>query len=324
MDETQRFADCWFLTGPTAAGKTAVGLHLAGRLDAEIISLDSMAIYRRLDIGTAKPTAGERLAVRHHLIDLIEPGDDFSLARYLALAQEAVSDIRGRGRQMLFVGGTPLYLKALLRGIFEGPAADWRLRQELQAQVERHGNQWIHEKVRAVDPVAAIRLHPNDVRRLIRAYEVYQLTGQPISGWQQQFDRVRSRDDCRVFMLDWPRNEIYERINRRVEAMFAEGLLCEVERLLAEGCRFSRTARQALGYREVLEHLAGVRDVNETLALVQTRTRNFAKRQLTWFRSLSECRTIPVTGQIDPADVTHRILSQIDGRRREQGAGSRP
>ncbi|HEV3024287.1 MAG TPA: isopentenyl transferase family protein, partial [Pirellulales bacterium] len=131
MDETRPFADCWFLTGPTAAGKTAVGLELARRLEAEIVSLDSMALYRRLDIGTAKPTAGERLAVRHHLIDLIEPSDDFSLARYLAAAQEAVSDIRGRGRQVLFVGGTPLYLKALLRGIFQGPAADWRLRQEL-------------------------------------------------------------------------------------------------------------------------------------------------------------------------------------------------
>ena len=305
---TGPFADCWFLSGPTAGGKTAVGLELARRIGAEIVSLDSMALYRRLDIGTAKPTADERRTVPHHLIDLIEPNEEFSLARYVAAAETAAIDIRGRGRRVLFVGGTPLYLKALLRGIFDGPAADWELRQALESSIEIHGKEWIYQRVQAVDPVAARRLHPNDTRRLIRAYEVYQLTGEPISRLQGQFDRAQPPGQRHVYVLDWPREELYARINERVEAMFAAGLVAEVKQLLAQGCRFSRSARQALGYREVLEHLAAQRNLNDTLALVQTRTRNFAKRQMTWFRSLSECRSIAVSGQIDPAEVARRIV----------------
>jgi len=307
LGDTAPFADCWFLSGPTASGKTAVGLELAGRLGAEIISLDSMALYRRLDIGTAKPTAAERMAVPHHLIDLIEPNEEFSLARYVAAAETAANDIRARGRRVLFVGGTPLYLKALLRGIFKGPAADWELRRALESSIEVHGKEWIYQRVQAVDPVAASRLHPNDTRRLIRAYEVYQLTGQPISHLQGQFDRARPPDECHVYVLDWPREELYARINGRVEMMFAFGLVAEVKQLLAQGCQFSRSARQALGYREVLEYLAAKRDLNDTLASVQIRTRNFAKRQMTWFRSLSECRWIAVRGQVDPAEVAMRI-----------------
>jgi len=307
-NETRPFADCWFLSGPTASGKTAVGLEVAKRLGAEIISLDSMALYRRLDIGTAKPTAGQRRAVPHHLIDLIEPHEAFSLARYIAAAATASAEIRARGRRVLFVGGTPLYLKALLRGIFEGPAADWELRGALESNIEIHGKEWIYQRVEAVDPVTARRLHPNDTRRLIRAYEVYQLTGQPISRWQQQFERAKPPDECHVYVLDWPREELYARINERVEAMFTAGLVAEVKQLVAEGCRFGRTARQALGYREVLEHLLAKRDLNDTLDLVQIRTRNFAKRQMTWFRSLSECRTIPVGGPIDPIEVARRIV----------------
>ena len=306
-DTTGPFADCWFLSGPTAGGKTAVGLELARRIGAEIVSLDSMALYRRLDIGTAKPTADERRTVPHHLIDRIEPNEEFSLARYVAAAETAAIDIRGRGRRVLFVGGTPLYLKALLRGIFDGPTADWELRRALESSIEIHGKEWIYQRVQAVDPVAASRLHPNDTRRLIRAYEVYQLTGEPISRLQGQFDRAQPPDECHVYVLDWPREELYARINERVEAMFAAGLVAEVKQLLAQGCHFSRSARQALGYREVLAHLAAKRDLNDTLALVQTHTRNFAKRQMTWFRSLSECRWIEVSGPVDPAEVARRI-----------------
>ncbi|HUY33271.1 MAG TPA: tRNA (adenosine(37)-N6)-dimethylallyltransferase MiaA [Pirellulales bacterium] len=307
MAETRPFADCWFLSGPTAGGKTSVGLELAGRLGAEIISLDSMALYHRLDIGTAKPTAGQRRAIPHHLIDLVEPSEEFSLARYVAAAGTAAAEIRARGRRVLFVGGTPLYLKALLRGIFEGPAADWELRRALESSIQTHGRGWIYQRVEAVDPVAARRLHPNDTRRLIRAYEVHQLTGQPISRLQQQFDRAQPPDECHVYVLDRPRDELYARINDRVVAMFAAGLVAEVEQLLAEGCRFSRTARHALGYREVVEYLAQRRDLSDTRNLVQIRTRNFAKRQMTWFRSLSECRWIAVSRQADPAEVARRI-----------------
>lgn len=284
--------DCWFLTGPTASGKTHLGLELAARLNAEIVSLDSMAIYRRLDIGTAKPTAEERAAVPHHLVDIIEPHEEYSLAQYVAAAEHCVQQLAERGKRALFVGGTPLYLKALLRGIFAGPEADWEFRHRMEAEAARHEPGWLQEKLALVDPPSARKLHANDTRRLIRALEVFQLTGVPISQWQAQFDQARSAECCRVFVLDWPREELYARIDARVDAMFAAGLVDEVRQLLADGVTLSRTARQAVGYREVLEYLAGDRDLPQTITRVKTQTHQFARRQLTWYRSLSECRWI--------------------------------
>ena len=193
---------------------------------------------------------------------------------------------------MLFVGGTPLYLKGLLRGIFQGPPADWELRQPLAEQARQTAPGWLHEQVAAIDPAAAARLHPNDTRRLIRALEVFEKTGRPISEWQQQFDVGRPAAECRVFVLDWPKAELHARIDRRVDAMFAAGLVDEVRRLLALPQPLSRTARQAVGYREVIEHLVGRRDLAETIELVEQHTRQLAKRQGTWFRSLSECRFV--------------------------------
>jgi tRNA dimethylallyltransferase len=292
-------ADCWFLTGPTAAGKTALGLELAERLDAEIRSLDSMAVYRGLDIGTAKPTPSERERVPHWLIDLVEPEDEFSVAQFCATAERVAAEVRSRGREVLFVGGTPLYLKALLRGIFEGPPADWEFRRRMIEAADERGQAWLHERLAEVDAAAARRLHPRDVRRVVRALEVFESTGRPISDWQRQFDRARPADACRVFVLDWPREELYARIAGRVEAMFRSGIVSEVGDLLARHKQFGRTARQALGYREVLEHLGGELDLGETIELVKTRTRQFAKRQLTWFRSLSECRWLPMSSARD-------------------------
>jgi tRNA dimethylallyltransferase len=306
-------ADCWFLVGPTASGKTAVGLELAQRLAAEIVSLDSMAVYRGLDIGTAKPSAAERAAVPHHLIDLVEPDQEFSLAQYVTAAERCAAEIRARGRNVLFVGGTPLYLKSLLRGIFEGPAADWPLRRRLEAEAHRQGPQWLHQRVAAVDPQAASRLHPRDSRRLIRALEVFEKTGRPISELQGQFERARPPEQCRVFVLDWPRDALAARIDARVEAMFAAGLVRETEELLARGKQLSRSARQAVGYREVLEHLAGQRTLAETIDLVKLRTRQFAKRQLTWYRSLSECRWIELTRDEDLSQAAQRIAAAGEG-----------
>lgn len=319
-------ADCWFLTGPTAAGKSAVGVELARRLSGEIISLDSMALYRGMDIGTAKPTAAERAAVPHHLLDLIEPYESFSLAQYVDAAGRVTADILARGRTPIFVGGTPLYLKALLRGMFQGPAADWEFRERLTAEAAAHEPDWLHERVRAVDAAAADRLHPQDTKRLIRVLEVFEKTGQPITALQQQFDRARPASECRVFVLDWPREELYRRINARVEAMFAAGLVAEVRRLIEAGAArlpeqqedapavaFSRTAGQALGYREVLEHLAGQHTLAETIELVQNRTRAFARRQLTWFRSLSECRAIACERGQSATEVAERVLAAGNG-----------
>ena len=331
--------DCWFLTGPTASGKSAVGVELARRIDAEIVSLDSMALYRRMDIGTAKPTAEQRRAVAHHLIDAIEPWEEFSLARYVDEAARTVGEIAGRGRQVLFVGGTPLYLKGLLRGIFEGPPADWELRRRLADEARARGGDWLHRRLAEVDPVSAARLHPNDARRLIRALEVFEKTGRPISELQRQFEVGRTAEECRVFVLDWPREELYARIERRVDEMFAAGLVEEVRGLpahsplalwervrvkaddesygphprplsqRARGDSLSRTARQAVGYREVLDHLEGRRGLPETIELVKRHTRQLAKRQMTWFRSLSECRFVAVSGQCEPTEIAEQIIS---------------
>ncbi len=310
MSRTSTLADrCWFLTGPTAGGKSALGLILAKKLNAQIVSMDSMAVYRGMDIGTAKPSPAERRQVPHHMIDLVDPQREFSLAEYLEQATAAVAAIEQQGQAALFVGGTPLYLKALLRGMFSGPGANWELRQRYQQLAATQGASALHARLAQVDPAAAARLHPNDTRRLIRALEVYEQTGLPISAQQRQFERPRDRESCRVFCLEWPRAVLHERINARVDAMFAEGLVNEVRSLLAAG-PFSHTAAQALGYREVLAHLAGEHSLEETMALVKQRTRQFAKRQETWFRSLIECRAVPMSEACDLNALADAIVVQ--------------
>ena len=303
--------ELWFLTGATASGKTGVGLQLALQIGAEIISMDSMALFQGMDIGTAKPNGSDRRAVPHHLVDLIAPHEDCSLARYIEAAEQKVAEIRARGHEVLFVGGTPLYLKGLLRGIFEGPAADWHLRRQLQQQIDEHGMQRLHQRLSEVDPATAQRLHPNDARRIIRALEVFEKTGRPISEFQQQFDTGLPAAECRVFVLDWPRPELHARIERRVDAMFTDGLVEEVRHLLAGPHGLSKTAGQAVGYCEVIEHLAGRRDLPETIELVKLHTRQLAKRQATWFRSLSECRPVPVSGEIDPEALASHIAGTV-------------
>ncbi len=302
-----RATECWYLTGPTASGKTGVGLELAARIGAEIVSMDSMALYRRLDIGTAKATAPERQRVPHHLIDILDPHEEFSLSQYLEAAQSAIDAIRSRVHQVLFVGGTPLYLKGLLRGIFRGPPADWEFRRRLEADACAQPPGHLHRCLAAVDPAAAARLHPNDTRRLIRALEVFHKTGQPISTLQREFDTGLPAKACRVFVLDWHREVLWARIDRRVERMFAAGLVEEVRRLLARPQPLGRTASQALGYREVIDHLSGGPGLAETIDLVKTHTRQFAKRQMTWFRSLSECHFMGVVEPMEPGEVAGRI-----------------
>jgi tRNA dimethylallyltransferase len=293
------FNNALVLTGPTAAGKSQLGIELAQALGAEIIAMDSMTLYRGMDVGTAKPTPGERTAVRHHLIDVLDPWESASVAWWLERAAECCRDIEGRGKRVLFVGGTPLYLKALLCGLFDGPPADQALRQQLEAEAMAKGSAALHTRLAAVDPVSAGRIHPNDVRRTVRALEVYTLTGKPLSALQTQWDRdeaeVTDGADT-VLWLDVPRAELHARIDRRVEAMFAAGLVEEVRRLRTLPQQWSREASRALGYREVCAHLDGRMDWAATIALVQTRSRQFAKRQLTWFRHLPGCR--PATKEL--------------------------
>ena len=313
MTQPTPTADCWFLTGATASGKTGVAISLARKINAEIVSLDSVALYRNMNIGTAKPTTEEMGGVPHHLIDVIWPHEEFSLAQYIEAAEKCVEKIKARGKEVLFVGGTPLYLKGLLRGIFNGPPPDAEFRRRFEAEAQADGPAVLHERLSQVDAEAAGRLHPNDTRRVIRALEVFDKTGTPISKLQKQFDIGRDAQQCRVFVLDWPREELFARIDLRVEQMFAAGLVDEVRGLLDASRPLSKTAAQAVGYRELIEHIQGEHDLAETIELVKTHTRQLAKRQCTWFRSLSECRILPVSGEIAAPEVIARILSQKKG-----------
>jgi tRNA dimethylallyltransferase len=302
------FADCWFLSGATAVGKTAVGLALAQRLGAEIVSLDSMAIYRGMDIGTAKPTREQRAMVPHHLIDIVEPQDEYSVAQYVDAASVVVSEIRGRGKEALFVGGTPLYLKSLLRGLFSGPPANWALRQQIEDELEQVGDEALYARLQQLDPLAAANIHPHDTRRMIRALEVLRATGEPISHQQTQFEEGRPAEACRVFVLRRGREEQHRRIEDRVDAMIAAGLEDEVKNLTGKGRSLGRTARQAVGYRETLDYLAGDIDQGQMVEQIKIRSRRFAKRQGTWFRSLSECRFVDLVGDVNPDEVSDVIL----------------
>ena len=303
---------CWFLTGPTASGKTSAALVLAERIDAEIISLDSMAIYRGMDIGTAKPSLEQRSQVVHHMIDILDPNESFSVAEYLARAHRIVDEIRQRGNKALFVGGTPMYLKVLLRGIFGGPAADWEFRQQVEEQIELHGKQALHRQLAMVDPVSAHKFHPNDIRRVTRALEVYHLTGEPISHQQQEFESQNKSNKKFVFQLSWPRDVLHQRIEKRVVAMFEAGLVREVQQLLESYQELGRTALQAVGYREVLEHLKGERDLDETMQQVVYHTRRFARRQETWFRGFPECQQVTMTNEMTAEEVVDTIIDLVE------------
>jgi tRNA dimethylallyltransferase len=299
---------CWFVTGATASGKTGTSLSLAKKLNAEIISLDSMAIYRGMDIGTAKPSPEQQAEVPHHLIDVRNPNEAFSVNEYRDLALETAREIRGRGKEVLFVGGTALYLKALLRGLFDGPPADWEFRKQIEAEVADVGNEALHSRLAQVDPVSAHKLHVNDRRRLIRALEVYKLTGKPISHWQMEFSDGRPAQDCKVFSIRHPRPILHERIEGRVEQMFEQGLIREAKELLAQWDDLGQTASQAVGYREVIEHIRGERDLDDTYEKVRVRTRRFARHQETWFRGLSECEMVDIDGEFDSETLAERIL----------------
>jgi len=299
---------CWFLAGPTCCGKSAAGCELARLLDAEIISLDSMSLYRGMDIGTAKPDAAERARVPHHLIDVIEPHEEFSLAEYVEAASVGAREIVSRGRVPLFVGGTGLYLRGVLRGVFQGPPADAGIRGRYTRLAEREGDAAVHARLREVDPLLADRLHPRDLRRVIRGIEVFELTGTPLSVQQLQKPLPENERPRHVFWLSPPRDWLYERINRRVDDMFRSGLTAEVEGLVARDQPMSQTARQALGYKEVIDHLEGLRTLPATIELIQTRTRQFAKRQHTWFRNLAECAPLMISGNETSKNVAERLM----------------
>lgn len=291
--------DAVVLTGPTASGKSGVAMELAQRIGGEIVSVDSIAVYRGMDIGTAKPSAVDRQRVPHHLVDVACPSSDYSVANYLVAAWQAMAVIRGRGRIPMFVGGTPMYLKGLLYGFDPGPPADWDFRRAVETDLTQHGPDALHQRLWQVDPLSAHRLSPTDVRRVTRALEVAYLTGRPLSHRQTQFDQPPRSLDGRLFVIHWPRAELHSRIQQRVRAMFQSGLVEEVRGLIERHGQLSRTAKIAVGYREVTALLEGKIDEQTAVEEVVAHTRQLARRQETWLRSLQSLEVLEVTQEQD-------------------------
>jgi len=279
------------LTGATASGKGALARRVARRLDAEVLSMDSMKVYRGMDVGTAKPGPAARAEVRHHLLDLVEPWEEYDAARWIADAEAARADVEARGRRALFVGGTPLYLKSLLHGIFSGPPADLELRATLLREAEAGGPEALHARLAKVDPASAARLHPSDLRRVVRALEVWEKTGQPSSTLRREW--AGDPRPARIAGIRRERSDLDRRIEARVRRMMADGLLEEVARLRG-GAALSRGAAGAAGYEELSLHLAGERTLEEAAERTVLRTRQIARRQLNWLRSLRGVRWFDV------------------------------
>lgn len=275
------------VVGPTACGKSDFAVNLALREGGEIVSCDSMQVYRGMDIGTAKPTVAERRGIPHHLIDVADPCDAFSVADYVALAGEAIRDVAARGKLPILCGGTGLYLDRLLfGGLPEEIASSPALRQELFAYADAYGNDALHRRLAGVDPESAAAIHPNNVRRVVRALEIHRLTGIPKSEWDRQSRSAQSVYDAEVIGLTRPREELRRRIALRVDRMLSDGLVEETARLERAGVfACNRTAAQAIGYKEILPYLHGECDLETAAESLRTATCQYAKRQYTWFRA---------------------------------------
>ena len=297
------------LLGPTAVGKTEIAIELAQHLNAEIVSVDSRQIYRQMDIGTAKPTPEEQQAAPHHLIDCVDISQPFSVADYQSLADTAIADIQNRGKQVLLVGGAGLYFRAVIDGLFEGPGADPAVRERFEQEAAQHGVDALHERLRACDPESADRIHPNNVVRVIRALEVYELTGVPMSEHQQQWHREKQRYPFIAFGLTMSRALLYHCIEQRVDVMLANGLIAEVESLLATDYVRDTIALQSFGYKELITYLDGECTYTEAISQLKQNTRRFAKRQLTWFRK--DTRIEWIDRETTP-DVVADLLAKIE------------
>jgi tRNA dimethylallyltransferase len=290
-----------YLCGPTAVGKSAVAIELAKRLDAEIISVDSMQVYRGMNIGTAKPSAEERRTVPHHLIDVADLTENFDAAKFVQLAKRAEAEITGRGKMPIYCGGTGLYFNAVLKGLGEAPASNLAVRTEL----EKTPLGALLDELKGKDPLCFGQIDRNNPRRVVRALEVIRTTGKPFSEQRAEWNRAQS--DAPIIGLEMERSALQSRIDRRVGAMFERGLAAETRALLQRGLRENRTACQALGYKQVIEHLDGARDLKETIELVKLRTRQFSKRQMTWFK-----RQLPVEWmKLDPGETPAQIADRL-------------
>jgi tRNA dimethylallyltransferase len=291
------------ILGPTASGKSALADELAVRIGGEILSVDSMQVYRGMDIGTAKPTAAERARVMHHLIDMVEPNEPFTVARFVELADAVIADAAARGVTLIATGGTPLYYKALFEGLFDGPPADAGLRTSLAVIP----NEQLHQRLTTIDPAAALRIHLNDSRRMIRAIEVFELTGKPISSFQTDWDSPTPRHSATFIGLSWDREALNRRINARVKAMIAAGWVEETRLLIEKYGQLSQTAAEAIGYRELIDHLAGRSTLDDAIEQIKIATRQLARKQMKWFKRFGNVRWL--LGDAAVAENVAAILS---------------
>ncbi len=299
----------WVLTGPTASDKTEIGFNVAREINGEIISADSMLFYRGMDIGTAKPSLSMREIVPHHFIDIIYPWESYSVGKYVKDVEDLIGDISRGKQKFLIVGGSPLYIKGIIDGIFNGPEADWNIRSELERIAEEKGNLHVHGLLQKIDPVKADELHPNDLRRIIRAIEVYKITGKPVSVLQEQYKLARKNYQFKIMCITRERDDIYRGINQRVETRFDKGLVHEVHSLLDNPEGLSRQAEQALGYKEVIQYLEGGLTLDDAKEMVKLNTRRFAKRQMTWFRSFPDVQWLEAGEHEDLKTISEKIIS---------------
>ncbi|MCK4716333.1 MAG: tRNA (adenosine(37)-N6)-dimethylallyltransferase MiaA, partial [Candidatus Marinimicrobia bacterium] len=283
-----------FIVGPTAVGKTATAIELARRLDGEIISIDSRQVYKGLDVGTAKPTLRQQQEIPHHLIDILDLTEQISAGGYRELALKTVNEILSRGRLPIFVGGSGMYVKAVIQGIFQESVTDATVRQKIKSELKDKGSTTLYNRLVDIDPDLAIKTHINDIKRITRALEIYEITGKPPS----EHYKTQETDPpfpYRIFVLTMEREKLYERINERVDQMIADGLEDEVKRFLRSGLRGDMDALQTLGYQEVLIYLDEKCSFDEMAENIKRNTRRYAKRQLTWFRNQLDATWITVS-----------------------------
>ncbi|MDD5492161.1 MAG: tRNA (adenosine(37)-N6)-dimethylallyltransferase MiaA [bacterium] len=285
------------IVGPTASGKSSVAITLAKKLGAEIISFDSLQIYKYLNIGTAKPKKAELRQARHHLISIRKPDEEFNAGMFARLAGGKIKELEKQGKNVILAGGTGLYLKALLEGLSEAPPTNKQLRRQMAVKAKKYGKQYLYKRLIKIDPVAAARIHPNNVERVIRALEIYYQTGKPFSQWQQKTPTPQYQ--ARIIGISRNRQKLYARINQRVEDMFRQGLVREVRSLLKKGYSPELKPMQSLGYRQVCQYLKGKLTLPEAIYQTKLETRHYAKRQLSWFRHTKGIKWFPVKDNLD-------------------------
>jgi tRNA dimethylallyltransferase len=297
------------LLGPTGVGKTSVSILLAKKLDTEIISADSMQVYQYMDIGTAKPSKNELKTVRHHLIDIVSPSESFSAGRFREEAIAIINKLHNKNKVPLVVGGTGLYIRSLTKGLFEGPGADESLREQLKLDEQRYGKGYLYNKLKTIDPEAAARIKPNDLRRIIRALEVSLKEKRGISKIQRELTRPPAYEFIKIG-LTRDRKELYRLIEERVDRMIQDGLLEETKKLLTMNP--NKTALQALGYKEMMLYLNGTITMDKAVRLTKKRTKMFAKRQFTWFKKEPDINWVDITGITDTDRIFKKVINSVE------------